>query len=163
MIGAKLIHIPPGRSKKQVHDNLKRQMLEPLRAFLLKVRPLLKSFPDRGPFRPGFEVRVTPLKSPFPRLGREEHTVRAYHVALPARRRIEPILNEIIEALLKLNLIDELVTAQGRLPEATSAARWWAKANIDRRTVTEIARDEEPDPDMVINLEETIARTLRRL
>jgi len=170
------IELPQGLTKKQTRELIVGACRRPLGLFLRRVRPLAKEV-----LGPSIDVRLltfTARPSRQEPVRGEPHVVRVYlpdpvynaslttnfSVRLPRGRRLSDLLEEIAKRLIPaLEDVAAYTSAQGRPPDASNDARWWAMKALDSLPVQDIARRESGDHPDAPDLEETIARALRRL
>ena len=158
IIEAMTVSIPERSTEKQARDRLSTVLGNRFDTFRRRIRPLAKSM-----IAPSFEVRLIFVFGfrPSP----EDHTIlSSFNIALPKSRRRESIIKEITSLLLPvLREFRSFTPGQGRPPDTTDDARWWAMSVFDGLSVPEIAEHEScGDPD-AIKSEDRIEISLRRL
>ena len=176
IVRAVRIWLRPGRTKKQVREELARNLQRPLARFRKQVSPLVKEAA-----RPGFAVRLltfAPQPSRREPCPDDSNTVRVYlprtlwkasvasnfTVRLSRGQRLTKLLDEIVDNVWPVvERVASITPAQGRPPDARDDARWWAMTALDGLTIEDVARRVSHDHPDAADLEETIARTLRRL
>ena len=163
-----------GRTRKQMRDHLMRICRTRLPRFLPAVRPLAKKVPMASigirllsfTHQPGRQevdpdnprellIHVSPANASL---------IASFGVSIPVGRRLNTLCAEIVDRLIPaLEEIALYAPAQGRPPDTASVARWWAMYALDDLSIESIALPESTDSYDAIDLEDTIARALRRL
>ena len=168
--------IRPGRTRRQAKELLAAVCRRPLQRFLRRVRPLAREVIGASvdvrlltfSHRPGRRVRnesdsdMITIRMPNPLY--DASLAANFSVSLTKGRRSDNMLEEIVSRLVPaLEDVAAYTSAQGRPPDASNDARWWALTVLDGLTVEQIAQRETDDYERAIDLEETIGRILRRL
>lgn len=149
MVRAVVVKVPDNFAKTQVKDILKAQLKPPLHEFLKSVRPLGSRF----------TVRLITRSVDTP-----ESVVLRRETRFQKGNRTSSILNGVANNLVSaLEEIVDFTPGQGRLPDTSSAAHWWALAEFKGLTVPEIAKRVSNDDPNAADFEDRISKALKRL
>ena len=176
MVRAIKVKLPRGHTREQARRLLATKCQRPLAFFLRQIRPLAKEM-----FAPSFDVRIiTFLPTEVRRVGSPDDPsiTRIYlpnpisiesingnfTVELRRGRHLSNMMDEITDRLLPaLEVVAAYTAAQGRPPDVADDAAWWAMTVFDGLTVEQIADKISDSSPNAADLDERIARALRRL